>query len=88
MRAGIRRAMLNDVKLTGDQLSFSALLTIEGNRTVRHQFAGTVRGDTIEGTVSLLGDPYDKPVEQPWRAQRSTTSAYFAPTGIEPEVIK
>jgi hypothetical protein len=88
VRAGIRRAMLNDVKLTGDQVSFSALLTIEGNKIVRHQFVGKVRGDTIEGTVSLLGGPYDKPLEQPWRAQRSTTSAYFAPTGIEAEVIK
>ena len=88
VRAGKRRAVLNDVKLIGDQISFSMLLTIEGTKIARHQFTGTVRGDVIEGTASVLQEPYEKPVEHVWRAQRSTTSAYFAPTGIEPEVIK
>ena len=88
VRAGDRRAPLNDVKLVGDELSFSVLLTLEPKKTIRHQFTGRVRGDVIEGTVSVLQDPYESAVEHPWRAQRSTTSAYFAPTGIDPEVLK
>jgi len=88
VRAGNRRAPLNDVKLVGEELSFSVLLTLEAKKLIRHQFTGRVRGDLIEGTVSVLQDPYESAVEHPWRAQRSTGSAYFAPTGIDPEVLK
>jgi precorrin-6B methylase 2 len=88
VRAGDRRAPLNDVKLVGDQLSFSVLLTLEPKKLIRHQFSGRVQGDVIEGTVSILQEPYERAVEHPWRAERSTTSAYFAPTGIDPEVLK
>ena len=88
LRAGNRRAILNDMKLSGDDITFSVLLSIEGDRIVRHQFAGKVRGDVIEGMASVMQDPYAKPLEQAWRAERSPASAYFAPTGIEHEVIK
>lgn len=88
VRAGNRRAILNDVKLSGDRLSFSALLSVQGDKLVRHQFSGTVRGDAIEGRVSVLQDPYEKTEDLAWRAERSAASAYFAPTGIEAEVIK
>jgi hypothetical protein len=88
VRALDRRAVLNDVKLVGDELSFSVLLTLEGKKLIRHQFSGRVQGDVIEGTVSILQDPYESAVEHLWRAQRATTSAYFAPTGIDPEVLK
>jgi hypothetical protein len=81
-----RRALLNDVKLKGEDISFSLLISIEGAKLMRHQFSGKVRGDVIEGTVSVLQDPYEHSIEMPWRAQRSSTSAYFAPTGMESEV--
>ena len=87
-RAGSRRAQLNDVKLKGDEISFSLLLSLEGKLTVRHQFRGKVSGDVIEGVASVLHEPYDKPTELPWRAQRSTTVGYLAPTGIDPEAGK
>ena len=88
VRSGSRRAQLNDVKLKGDDISFSLLLSFEDKRIVRHQFRGKVKGDTIEGTVSVLQEPYDTAVELPWRAQRAARSAYFAPTGIDPEAGK
>jgi hypothetical protein len=85
VRVGNRRAILNDVKLRGDRISFSMLISVEGTKLIRHQFSGRVRGDVIEGSVTVLNEPYDRPVELPWRAQRTATSAYFAPTGMESE---
>ena len=85
VRSGSRRAPLNDVKIAGEDISFSLILTLEGKRTIRHQFRGKVTDDTIEGTVSVLGGVYEKPVELPWRAQRVARSAYFAPTGADPD---
>jgi hypothetical protein len=88
-RVGSRRAVLNDVKLDGDELSFSVLLSLEGTKLIRHQFRGKVAGDVIEGTVNVLGGAYDKAVEMPWRAQRvAAKSGYFAPTGIDAEAGK
>jgi precorrin-6B methylase 2 len=87
-RTGSRRAVLNDVKLKGDEISFSILMGLEGRRVVRHQYRGKVAGDVIEGTVSILAEPYDKAVEMPWRAQRAAKSAYFEPTGMDPEAGK
>lgn len=86
VRAGNRRAVLNDVKLRGEEVSFSVLISLEGTKLIRHQFSGRVRGDVIEGTATVLHAPYDKPVELPWRAERSARSAYFAPTGMDSEV--
>jgi hypothetical protein len=88
MRAGNRRTVLNDVRLHGDAISFSALVSIEGAKLIRHQFSGTVKGDVIEGTASVLQDPYEHSIERPWRATRATASRYFAPTGMESEVGK
>jgi hypothetical protein len=81
-----RRALLNDVKLRGEDLSFSLLISIEGTKLVRHQFTGKVRGDAIEGTVSILRAPYEDAVEVPWRAERTMASAYLEPTGMDSEV--
>jgi precorrin-6B methylase 2 len=88
-RVGSRRAVLKDVKLTGDEISFSLLLSLKGTKLIRHQFRGKVAGDVIEGTVSVLGGAYDKAVEMPWRAQRAAAkSAYFGPTGLDPDAGK
>ena len=86
VRVANRRAVLNDVKLQGEDISFSLLISIEGAKLTRHQFTGKVRGDIVEGTVTVLQDPYEQSIELPWRAQRSVTSPYFAPTGMESEV--
>ncbi|HEX2828539.1 MAG TPA: hypothetical protein VHP37_19450 [Burkholderiales bacterium] len=87
-RSGNRRAQLNDVKLVGDDLTFSLLLSLDEKRTARHQFRGKVKGDVIVGTASVLREPYDKAVEVPWRARRVAQSAYFEPTGPDPDAGK
>ncbi len=82
VRAGNRRELLHDVKLRGEDISFSLALTLDGIGFARHTFRGTVRGDLIDGTVSITQPPnHDKPLELPWRATRAATSAYFDPTG-------
>jgi SAM-dependent methyltransferase len=86
VRVSNRRALLNDVKVKGEDISFSLLISIEGAKLMRHQFTGKVRGDIVEGTVTVLQAPYEQSIEMPWRAQRSGTSAYFAPTGMDSEV--
>jgi hypothetical protein len=88
VRSGKRRAQLHDVKLVGDDLTFSLLLSLDGKRTARHQFRGKVKGDVIVGTASVLREPYDKAVEVPWRARRVAQSAYFGPTGPDPDAGK
>ncbi|MBM4263739.1 MAG: class I SAM-dependent methyltransferase [Deltaproteobacteria bacterium] len=81
VRAGSNREVLNDVKLNGENLSFSVAITIEGIGLTRHEFTGKVRGERIEGTVRV-DSPAGTPVTLPWHATRTTRSAYFAPTGM------
>jgi hypothetical protein len=83
VRVGHRRGVFDSMKLDGDRISCSLMLTLDGMGLVRHQFEGRVAGDTIEGTVRILREPYDKAVEVTWRAQRTADTTYFAPTGLE-----
>ncbi len=81
-RTGNRRELLNDMKLQGEDISFTLGITLDGVGFVRHVFRGRVQGDAIVGTVNVTLPPnHDKFMELPWRATRSATSAYFAPTG-------
>jgi len=82
VRSGNRRELLHDVKLRGEDLSFTLALTLDGIGFVRHVFQGKVRGDAIEGTASVTLPPnHDRTYQLPWHATRSATSAYFEPTG-------
>lgn len=83
VRSGSRRALLDGMKINGDAISFSTMMTLPGIGLTKHQFSGRVNGDVIEGTVQLLYEPYETPFERPWRAVRSATTAYFAPTGTD-----
>lgn len=79
-RTGSKREVLTDVKLNGENISFSLAITLDGIGLTRHEFTGKVSGDKIEGTVRV-DSPAGAPATLPWRASRSATSAYFAPTG-------
>ena len=81
VRAGNRRELLHDVKLRGEDISFTLMMTLEDVGFVRHVFRGKVRGDAIVGTVGVSLPPHEKTLELPWRATRTETSAYFEPTG-------
>jgi len=81
-RAGNRRELLHDMKVQGEDISFTLGMTLDDIGFVRHVFRGKVRGDAIVGTVNVTLPPnHEKFIELPWRATRSATSAYFAPTG-------
>jgi hypothetical protein len=83
-RVGNRREVLGDMKLRGEDISFSLGLTVDGVGFVRHEFRGKVRGDAIVGTVRATLPPHEKPGEEiPWRAVRVAKSNYFEPTGTE-----
>ena len=81
VRAGNRRELLQDMKLRGEDISFTLMITIDGVGFVRHAFRGKVHGDTIVGTVSVSLPPHESSFELPWHATRTATSTYFAPTG-------
>ena len=82
VRTGERRGVFDSMKLTGDEISFTLMITLEGTGYARHQFSGRVTGDVIEGTVRILIEKPETTFELPWRARRTSTSAYFAPTGV------
>ena len=82
VRSGSRRAQLNDVKLVGDEIAFTLLMTVDGAGFLRHEFTGRVRDGAIEGTVTITSEKQEQPLELPWRATRVPQSAYFAPTGL------
>jgi hypothetical protein len=80
VRAGDRREVFHDMTLRGEDLAFTLEITLDGLGLTRHEFSGTVRGDRIEGRVTLT--PADRqPVSLPWQARRVEESAYFAHTG-------
>ena len=81
VRTGKRREVLQEVKLHGEDLSFTLAITLEGLGFARHEFRGKVRDDVIEGSVRV-SLPEDRSFEVPWRATRAATSAYLdEPTG-------
>lgn len=81
VRVGSRRGLLEETKLKGEDISFTLTMTVGTKAPVIHRFDGRVRGDAIEGTVSVTRKPDDKPYVLPWRAVRANETTYFSPTG-------
>jgi hypothetical protein len=71
-RAGKREAKVLEFKVAGDHVEFTAKLPARG-AAVDHRFAGTVKGDRIEGTVTTGQGAAQR--EQPWTAQLSQARA-------------
>src|SRR5690606_23481756 len=82
-----RRAVLEQVRLRGDDITIRCAMTLEGVGYARHEFRGKVRGDAIDGSVriTLPGEPGgpQETLVLPWQARRVATSEYFAPTGVD-----
>jgi hypothetical protein len=51
-RAGKREAKVPEFRLTGDRVEFTTRLPVHG-APLEHRFAGTVKGDRIEGLVTI-----------------------------------
>ncbi|HVL37427.1 MAG TPA: class I SAM-dependent methyltransferase [Burkholderiales bacterium] len=82
-RSGNRRNVFENLKLSGDQISFTLDMTVPGVGLVDHRFEGRVRGDTIEGTATVRPSSEVNPVTVPWRAKRTKGSPFFAYTGVD-----
>ena len=65
-RSGSQKMTLRVTKLEGDQISFQFLIK-PGDNATRHEFAGTVKGELIEGTLRLGAGAKQKQV--PWSAK-------------------
>jgi hypothetical protein len=80
VRAGDRREVLEEMKLRGEDISFTLAITLDGLGLTQHEFTGKVTGDQIAGTVKIA-PAKGEAVTLPWRARRVAQSAYFAHTG-------
>jgi SAM-dependent methyltransferase len=85
-RVGNRREICHNVILRGEAFQFSLRMTLPDTGYTQLAFVGHVRGDTIEGSVDAAipvpgDDEAMEHVRVPWRARRTTTIGYFAPTG-------
>ena len=58
VRAGKHRALLQDIKLCGEDISITVAMTLDRLGHTWHEFRGNVHGDQIEGraTVTLEND--------------------------------
>jgi hypothetical protein len=70
MRAGGSEASLPRFKVNGDEVSFNVTATVGGGPVV-HRFRGWVKGDTIEGNVTVSGDATGQRVI-PWAAKQTS----------------
>jgi len=68
VRAGGRDTPLQNPRLRGDQLSFAFTAPVDGT-PVKHEFSGTVDGDSISGTARLSGAKIQSQHE--WSARRT-----------------
>jgi len=86
VRAGDRRGLFRNMKLSGENIDFTLDMTLDGTGPMRHLFSGKARGDTITGTVRVVrlkGEEQIGDTETlPWQATRGAKSTYFAPTGL------
>lgn len=88
LRTGDRRGIVHDLRLRGEDISFTIAMTMDGLGYVSQRYTGKVKGTRMEGKVAVMmatqpgSDDY-RTRELPWRAVRMKGSAYFAPTGLE-----
>ena len=66
MKIGAQTLKLPDFRVVGDQIDF-AVLAKPGDAASRHAFHGTVKGDAIEGTVTIGSGSAQK--QYPWSAK-------------------
>ena len=79
-RSNDRREVLENVKLRGEDITFTLNITLDGFGLTRHEFTGKVSRNRIHGSVTIT-PPSQPPATLPWEARRTTPSRYFAPTG-------
>ncbi len=71
-KIGAQTVKLPDSRIKGDQIEF-AVLVKAGDAATRHEFHGTIKGDTIDGTVSIGSGSTAK--QLPWSAKLVAAAA-------------
>jgi hypothetical protein len=86
VRVEHRRGVLEKMTLRGVDINFTLGMTVGNSGFVTHTYSGKVQGNEIVGTVKLqrLVNEETVTTDVPWRATRTSQSAYFAPTGVSP----
>lgn len=87
VRNANRRGVLDKMVLRGANINFTLAMTLPNAGLTTHVFSGNAVSDKeITGTVRMQRIVNDETIVQelPWRATRTTTSAYFLPTGESP----
>jgi len=69
MRAGASEVSLPRFKVSGDEVSFNVTATVGGGPVI-HRFRGWVKGDAIEGNVTVSGETTGQRVI-PWAAKQT-----------------
>jgi SAM-dependent methyltransferase len=87
VRSANRRGVLSNVKLRGAEISFVLSMTLDRYGYNRQEYRGRMVGNRIEGTVRVAlarrpGETELETLELPWRAVKTATSHWFAPTGL------
>mgnify|MGYP001287824892 CR=1 FL=1 len=75
VRVGGSSVKLQDARLRGDRINISFSADVNGS-PIKHEFAGRVSGNTIEGTVTLAGSRTHGQLE--WNAARAVKSGRAA----------
>ena len=90
VRAGNRHGIFHDLKLRGEDIAFTLMMTLQGAGFVRHEFTGRVRGDGMQGVVRVTLPPKtneeDEELETvvlPWEAKRASARTFFEPVGVD-----
>jgi hypothetical protein len=68
---GNHQSALTDAKLAGDRITFRVEQDVSGRKTAR-QFAGTISGNTIAGTITSTEGP--RAQNSRWRAMRDPST--------------
>ena len=89
VRAGRRHGIFHDLKLRGEEIAFTLMMTIDGVGFTRHEFSGRVRGDSMQGIVRITMPPKTQEEDEeletmvlPWQAQRTPRSMFSDPVGV------
>ncbi|MBI3043638.1 MAG: class I SAM-dependent methyltransferase [Betaproteobacteria bacterium] len=79
--AGGSEGKIPEFRLAGDRLEFTTRLVVQG-KALDHRFAGQVKGDRIEGTMTLEQGAAQR--EQPWTARLVRARAVSDGSGRPP----
>lgn len=90
VRVGQRHGVFQDLRLAGEEIAFTLMMTLQGVGFTRHEFTGRVQGDVIVGAVRITlppktNDEYEEleTMVLPWQAKRVPVTSFYDPVGVD-----